>query len=252
LRRDCGSGRDAGRCRPRAAARRGVRAGGVAGAGADRRGRPAEHGHRVGRRRRPGGDGVLRHAVCGPAARGADVAARSGQAGQVPGAAAERVPVAAAADPGGSAEAGAAVSHETDPLRGSAGPLARAAVGVYAETAPIPPDGTGIVLGRLPAGPGRVIGLASYPVADDDSTDSITGVQARMRAGTDPPAVLDLSDAVFDVLHNRRTWTARGVRVEISWRNSEAWIGQDASGRMERTANYYFRTIRSGSPHLND
>lgn len=143
------------------------------------------------------------------------------------------------------------MSHETDLLRGIAELLATEGVGVYDETGPLPPDGTGIVLGRLPDGPGRVIGLTSYPVADDDSADSITGVQARMRAGTDPTAVLDLSDAVFDVLHNRRTWTARAVRVEISWRNSEAWIGQDASGRMERTANYYFRTVRSG-PHTID
>ncbi|HLS39219.1 MAG TPA: minor capsid protein [Ornithinicoccus sp.] len=143
------------------------------------------------------------------------------------------------------------MSHETDLLRGVAELLEDAGVGVYDETGPLPAEGTGIVLGRLPDGPDRALGLTTYPVADDYSTDSITGVQARMRAGTAPLDVLDLSDAVFDVLHNRRRWDARGVRVEISWRNSEAWIGQDASGRMERTANYYFRTVRSG-PHTID
>jgi len=143
------------------------------------------------------------------------------------------------------------MSHESPLLRGTAELLAAEGAGIYDETGVLPADATGIVLGPLPDGPGRVIGLTTYPVSDDDSTDSVTGVQARLRAGTNPLDVLDLSDAVFNVLHNRRGWTARGVRVEISWRTSEAWIGQDSRGRMERTANYYLRTIRSG-PYLND
>jgi len=143
------------------------------------------------------------------------------------------------------------MSHETDLLRGTAELLAGAGVGVYDETGVIPADGTGIVLGRLPDGPDRALGLTTYPVADDESSDSVTGIQVRMRAGVRSLDVLALSDAVFDVLHNRRGWSARGVRVEISWRNSEAWIGQDAQGRMERSANYYLRTVRSG-PHVID
>jgi Bacteriophage minor capsid protein len=143
------------------------------------------------------------------------------------------------------------VSHETDLLRGVAELLDTQGVGTYDETGPLPAGSTGIVLGRLPDGPDRALALTTYPVGDDDSTDSITGVQVRIRAGTNPLDVLDLSDAVFNALHNRRSWTARGVRVEISWRNSEAWIGQDQQGRMERSANYYVRTVRSGA-HLND
>jgi hypothetical protein len=119
------------------------------------------------------------------------------------------------------------------------------------ETNPLPDGATGIVLGRLPDVPDRALGLTTYPVGDDDSTDSITGVQVRLRAGVNPLDVLALSDAVFGVLHNRRSWTARGVQVEVSWRNSEGWIGQDQQGRMERSANYYLRTVRSG-PHLVD
>ncbi|MBQ0974565.1 hypothetical protein KBZ00_26055 [Streptomyces sp. RK31] len=143
------------------------------------------------------------------------------------------------------------MSHETDLLRGVAELLDTQGVGTYDETGPLPAGSTGIVLGRLPDGPDRALALTTYPVGDDDSTDSITGVQVRIRAGTNPLDVLDLSDAVFNALHNRRSWTARGVRVEISWRNSEAWIGQDQQGRMERSANYYVRTVRSGA-HLND
>lgn len=138
------------------------------------------------------------------------------------------------------------MSHETDLLAGAAELLATEGVGVYDPPGVLPADVTGIVLGRLSDDPDRAIGLTTYPVADDDSTDSVTGVQARIRAGTDPLDVLTLSDAVFAVLHNRRSWTAGGVWVEISWRNSEAWIGQDTRGRMERSANYYLRTVRSG------
>ncbi|MFK0062617.1 minor capsid protein [Streptomyces werraensis] len=143
------------------------------------------------------------------------------------------------------------MSHETDLLRGVAELLDTQGVGTYDETGPLPAGATGIVLGRMPDGPDRALALTTYPVADDDSTDSVTGVQVRIRAGVNPLDVLDLSDAVFNVLHARRSWTARGVRVEISWRNSEAWIGQDQQGRMERSANYYVRTVRSGA-HLND
>jgi len=62
---------------------------------------------------------------------------------------------------------------------------------------------------------------------------------------------VQLANDVFSVLHNRRDYQVRGVQVEISWRNSEAWIGQDTRGRLEKTANYYVRSVRPGS-HLND
>jgi hypothetical protein len=103
----------------------------------------------------------------------------------------------------------------------------------------------------MPDGPDRAIALNPYPVADDDSTDSVTGIQARMRTGADITALVQLANDVFNVLHNRRDYRVRGVQVEVSWRNSQAWIGQDSRGRMELTSNYYFRTVRSGI-HLND
>ncbi|MFC7909069.1 minor capsid protein [Streptomyces nigra] len=145
-----------------------------------------------------------------------------------------------------------AETHDVDLLQGVAELLAAEEVGLYSPSAALPAGSTGIVLGRVPDGPDRVIGLTPYPVADDDSTDAVTGIQARMRAGTSPLEVVQLANDVFTVLHNRRSYDARGVRVEISWRNSQAWIGQDSRGREELTANYYFRTLRAGSPHLND
>lgn len=142
-------------------------------------------------------------------------------------------------------------THDVDLLRGVAELLDAEAVGTYDETGPLTAGSTGIVLGRVPDGPDRAIGLTPYPVSDDDSTDAVTGVQARLRAGTNPTAVVQLANDIFNVLHNRQNWQAHGVQVEISWRNSQAWIGQDATGRMEISANYYFRTVRSGA-HLID
>nr|WP_240981172.1 minor capsid protein [Streptomyces sp. N502] len=130
--------------------------------------------------------------------------------------------------------------------------MAAEGIGLYAPDEVLPAGATGIVLGKVPDGPDRAIGLTPYPVADDDSTDTVTGIQARMRAGTNPLDVIQLANGVFTVLHNRRSYDAHGVRVEISWRNSQAWIGLDTDGRMELVANYYFRTVRAGAPHLID
>ncbi|WP_019328804.1 phage tail terminator protein [Streptomyces sp. TOR3209] len=143
------------------------------------------------------------------------------------------------------------MSHDADLFRGVAELLDTEGIGAYAPDTVLPADATGIVLGKSPDGPDRVIGLTPYPVADDDSTDSVTGIQARMRWGTDATGLVKLADDVFNVLHNRRSYLLRGVWVEISWRQSQAWIGQDTRGRMELVSNYYFRTVRTG-PHLID
>lgn len=136
-------------------------------------------------------------------------------------------------------------------LDGIAGLLAEADIGIFRPDAVISDPDTGIFRGVMPDTPERALGLTAYPVVDDDTTNAITGVQIRMRAGRDPDAVDDLADAVFDALHNRRQYRINGVYVALSWRQSQAWIGQDVQQRMELTSNFYFRTVRSGS-HLID
>lgn len=136
-------------------------------------------------------------------------------------------------------------------LDGIANLLAEAGVGVFRPDQVIADPDTGIFRGVMPDSPQRAIGITAYPVADDDTTNSVTGVQFRMRAGRDPDAIDDLADAVFDELHNRRQYRVGGIYVAVSWRQSQAWIGQDAHGRMELTSNFYFRAVRSGA-HLND
>jgi hypothetical protein len=136
-------------------------------------------------------------------------------------------------------------------LDGIAGLLDEADVGVFRPDDVIQDPDTGIFRGVMPDSPEKALGITAYPVADDDTTNTITGVQIRMRAGRDPNAIEDLADAVFDELHNRRQYRIGGLYVAISWRQSQAWIGQDAQKRMELTSNFYFRAVRSGA-HLND
>ncbi|MGW5409029.1 minor capsid protein [Streptomyces spiralis] len=136
-------------------------------------------------------------------------------------------------------------------LDGIAGLLEGAGVGVFRPDDVISDPDTGIFRGVMPDSPERALALTAYPVADDETANAITGVQVRMRAGRDPDAVDDLADDVFDTLHNHRHYEAGGIHVALSWRQSQAWIGQDSQGRMELTANYYVRTVRSGA-HLND
>lgn len=141
--------------------------------------------------------------------------------------------------------------YTTDLIEGLAELMTGEALGIYRPDTPFKPGETAIVLGKMPADPERVIALNAYPVEDSDQSDAITGVQARIRAGVDPRKADDLADDVFDLLHNRRSYRLRGVYVALSWRQSQGWIGQDSLGRMELTANYYFRTSRQ-SPHLHE
>jgi hypothetical protein len=136
-------------------------------------------------------------------------------------------------------------------LDGIAGLLDGAGIGLFRPDEVIADPATGIFRGVMPDSPERAIGITAYPVADDDTTNTITGVQIRMRAGRDPDAIDDLADLVFDELHNRRQYRIGGIYVALSWRQSQAWIGQDAQKRMELTSNFYFRTVRSGA-HLID
>ncbi|GGJ82066.1 hypothetical protein GCM10011583_12020 [Streptomyces camponoticapitis] len=144
------------------------------------------------------------------------------------------------------------MSYTTDLVEGFADLLVDGALAAYRpDGPPYGPAETGIYLGVMPPDPDRAIAVNAYPVEDDDSTDAVTGLQFRLRAGRDVRQVDALADELFDLLHNRRDYRARGIYVAITWRQSQAWIGQDTHGRMEITANYYARTVRS-APHLHE
>lgn len=142
------------------------------------------------------------------------------------------------------------MAYTGDLIDGIAELLQLAGVAVYRPDGPAyTPDETGLTIANMPDAPSRLICLTPYAVDDSDLTDAITGVQVRMRAGTDPRALLALSDAVFKELHNRRNLTIGGSYVALMWRQSEAPMGQDAHGRDERSANYYAQVSR-GATHL--
>ncbi|WP_416975662.1 minor capsid protein [Streptomyces sp. 4F14] len=144
------------------------------------------------------------------------------------------------------------MSYTSSLLDGIGALLADAGIGVYRPDDVITDPDTGIFRGVMPDNPERAIAMTAYPVEDTDLTDAITAIQFRLRAGRDPDAIDDLADALFDALHNRQHYqVGSGIHVALSWRQSQAWIGQDAHGRMELTSNYYFRAVRP-SPHLND
>jgi hypothetical protein len=143
------------------------------------------------------------------------------------------------------------VTYTNDLLNGIAALLAAEGVGVWRPDDVIEPGEVGLFRGVLPDEPDVAIALNDYPVADDDTTNAITAIQFRMRAGRDPNVIANLADAVFNRLHQRRQYRVGDLYIALSWRQSQAWIGQDAQGRMELTSNFYFRTVRSGT-YLTD
>jgi minor capsid protein len=141
------------------------------------------------------------------------------------------------------------VGHTSSIITGLAELLASAGLGVYRPDGVYEDSETGIYLHRLPESPDKAYALTPYPVEDTGLTDVTDGIQIRMRAGPDPTEVLDMADAVRDLLHMRENTLVDGVRLSLIWRDSQAPMGQDPHGREELTSNYYARSNRPG-PHL--
>jgi len=123
-----------------------------------------------------------------------------------------------------------------------------ASLGMFDTSGVYPEDAVGIFLGMTPDKPDRALTIMSYPVEDTDLTNVITGLQLRFRGSRDPRQVEDLSDAVYDLIHNKSHYQVNGIHVELSWRQSGAWMGQDANQRVERVENYYMHAERA-APH---
>ncbi|MFH8792194.1 minor capsid protein [Streptomyces sp. NPDC017941] len=143
------------------------------------------------------------------------------------------------------------MGHTSSIVSGLAELLANAGLGVYRPAGVYADDEVGIFLHRMPEAPDRAYAITPYPVEDTGLTDVIDAVQIRMRGGPDPREVLDMADAVRDLLHMRENTAVGGVRLSLIWRQSQASMGQDEHGREELTSNYYARSNRPG-PHLNE
>lgn len=143
------------------------------------------------------------------------------------------------------------MGHTSQLLTGLAALMESAGLGVYRPDGVVEDGEVGIFLHRLPEAPDRAYALTPYPVEDTGLTDVTDGIQIRMRAGPDPRDVLDMADAVRDLLHMRENTLLGTVRIGLMWRQSQAPMGQDEHGREELTSNYYARSNRPG-PHVHD
>ncbi|MFC8495333.1 minor capsid protein [Streptomyces sp. NPDC057235] len=142
------------------------------------------------------------------------------------------------------------MTYTVDLLDGLARLLAAGGAGVYRPDGAYMAGETAITIAALPPAPDRVVCLSAYPVTDSPVlTDTTTGIQVRTRAGPDPREVDALDDHVHELLHGSGPHRFGAVPVQLVYRVSAAPIGTDASGRWERSANYYARAHRA-APHL--
>lgn len=133
----------------------------------------------------------------------------------------------------------------------AAGILSEHEVGVWRLDGAYEADEVGIVVNAVPDRPASLISLATYPLGDDvDYADSTIGLQVRTRrAGLDPRPVGVLADACFDALHGLAGLDMPdGNRLIDIARTSGTVLGQDSSGRWERTDNYRAR-VHAPGPH---
>lgn len=91
----------------------------------------------------------------------------------------------------------------------------------------------------------RQIMVRLYEVADDQSiSDSVQGVQFKITGPADMRFITAAIDDLFDLFHGMQTTTIGGVKVVMAERRSGASLGQDGSGRVSRSQNYYFTVHR--------
>lgn len=102
----------------------------------------------------------------------------------------------------------------------------------------------------LPETPDDAIALTVYPLVDNVSEgDAVFGAQFRFRASS-KSRLYELEEALRDSWARRPGGTLGTVRLVQSVWSSGASLGQDANGRLIRSANYYL-TVHRPSMHDN-
>lgn len=108
---------------------------------------------------------------------------------------------------------------------------------------PTPGGVVGIYLDAWPEDKPSVT-LTDYPVADDPSlSESTIGVQVTVWHH-DRNALRDIVADIFDLMHGRWAGTMGNVRIVTVTRRSGANLGQDNTGRIGRSENYYIQAYR--------
>lgn len=144
------------------------------------------------------------------------------------------------------------MGFHTDLIIGIAEHLHSEGVGTWSPQGPYQPTQTAITLDVLPQAPDKAIALNLYPVQDEATTDSIVGLQCRVRGGPGNRTTdKDILDALFDTLHDLQAITLGGIPIVRVWHQSGATLGPDSKNRTEHTANYYLQLTREGK-HRSD
>ncbi|MDP9799346.1 hypothetical protein J2S43_007858 [Catenuloplanes nepalensis] len=134
-------------------------------------------------------------------------------------------------------------------LTGLAEHLAAAGIGAWRpDGSPYRAAETAIVYRSIPPAPDRLITLAPYPVTGQPGlADVVQAVQIRLRGTADPRACDDLADAIYNLLDGASGLRWGGIAVVQVYRQSHTSLGQDGTGRWERSENYYVAAMRPTS-----
>ena len=145
-------------------------------------------------------------------------------------------------------------------LRGLAELLAARGLALWSPVDPYPDGTVGVFLRKLPQSPDGAVVLAAYPIGADDPdlTDTLTGINVRVRGAVgDPDGADDLADAIYEVLHGAERLDLAGITAALVWRQStttlgpDSAMGEDQARRWDRSDNYRVQAARL-TPHRTD
>lgn len=93
---------------------------------------------------------------------------------------------------------------------------------------------------------GTQLVISDYPVVDDPTLSTSTvGIQFAITGSVKDTD--KIKDDIFNMFQNFPSGTLGNVRIVNAFRQSGANLGQDGSGRVSRTENYYFQVHRPSS-----
>lgn len=106
------------------------------------------------------------------------------------------------------------------------------------------PTATAITIRQTTPAPDRSITLTDYPVTSNARlTDTLTGLNVRIRGTRDPSSASDIAGKVYTALHalGRATLGTAPNQVLVAdiYLQSAAQVGPDANGRAVLSVNYY-------------
>lgn len=115
----------------------------------------------------------------------------------------------------------------------------------YQKDRPYLPTETGILFkGRGPDDSASVV-ITSYVVDDDPAlSESVIGIQFMVTGDQTPGSIHKIVDDLFSLFHGMHSVTLGTCKVITAVRRSGANLGQDGSGRVTVTENYYFTVHR--------